>query len=150
MSKKVKIKYVERTSSPAIKNLKEEIETIKLSKELTRLKDENKQVKPASEEDSVKKRIESLQEAKGKLGGGFRNFLRKANINSQINQQRQFIKEKQRSRNIDVTTTRLNQQAKLIEAQNRVNQLRKTNQVDFNSTLPFQTQKKQIKFEDLF
>jgi len=103
---------------------------------------------PSYNEESAKKRINELQEAKGKLGGGFRNFLRKANVNAQINQERQFLKEKQKLRNIDIATSRLNQQAKLIGAQNRVNQLRKSNQVNFNS--PFQSTSKQIKFEDLF
>jgi len=143
-----------------IKNLQERLKRLKLEKELKKLggninheKTETKKKEKTEHiygEKEAMEKIKNLQESKKQLGGGIRNFLKKANINAQINDQARFLKDKQRVRGYAQTTERLNQQARMIEAQNRVNELRKTNQVHFDSMLPFQPQKKQIVFEDIF
>lgn len=145
--------------SEDIKSLQEKLKRLKLEKDIKKLggkiehekKETVKQeIKEHYGESAAKKRIEELQKQKNSMGGGVRNFLRNANINYQINQQAAYLKEKQRIRGYAETTERLNQQAKMIEARNRVNKLMKKEQVNFNSILPFQNQPKQIKFEDIF
>ena len=146
--------------SEDIKQLQEKLKRLKLEKELKKLggniKNETKKETPKQEaketynEAKAREQIEHLQKQKAQYGGGIRNFLRKANVQHSINQHANYLKEKQKIRGYAETTERLNQQAKMLEARNRVNELNKTNQVNFDSTLMFQPNKKQIKFEDIF
>jgi hypothetical protein len=145
--------------SEDIKQLQEKLKRLKLEKELKKLggniKHEKKETakqeaKETYNEAKAREQIKHLQEQKAQYGGGIRNFLRKANINAQINQHANYLKEKQKIRGYAETTERLNQQAKMLEARNRVNELTKKNQVNFDTMLPFQSQNKQIKFEDIF
>ena len=139
-----------------LKSMQEQVKRLKLKKEIEKLggkidhekkESSNKEYKEHYES-AAKKRIEELQKQKAGLGGGFRNFLRKANINAQINQQASYLKEKQKERNLNAATLRLQQQAKYLEAKNRVRELSAANKVNFDNMLPFQS--KQIKMEDIF
>jgi hypothetical protein len=109
---------------------------------------EKKEEKPKYTEEMARANINKLQESKMQAGKGWRGFLRKMNINNQINQQASFLKSKQKERNIEAKIGQINQQVKLVEAQNKLGELRKKNQVHFDN-LPFQMNK-QIKFEELF
>jgi hypothetical protein len=144
--------------SEDIKALQEKLKRLKLEKELKKLggmKNEKKETPKQEAEETyneakAREQIKHLQEQKAQYGGGIRNFLRKANVQHSINQHANYLKEKQKIRSYAETTERLNQQAKMLEARNRVNELSKQNQVNFNSMLPFQNQPKQIKFDDIF
>lgn len=145
-----------------IKALQEKLKRLKLEKDIKKLggklehekketkKHEIKEHKESYSEEKARDNIKRLQEQKAQYGGGVRNFLRKANVQAQINEQAKYLKEKQKVRVYGETTERLNAQARMLEAANKVNSLRNVNKVNFESQLPFQPAKKQITYGDLF
>lgn len=100
----------------------------------------------------IREEIKALQEKKALAPNGFKGFISKMQINKAINDKSQYIKAKEGSRNLKEATVKLGNQIEYEKKKNELAELRKKNQVNFNSFdlgVP-KTQRKELKFEDLF
>jgi hypothetical protein len=100
---------------------------------------------------ALTKDIEDLQAKKALAPKGFKGFLQKAQINKQINDKSKYIKSKEGARNLKEETIKLGHQIEYEKKKNELQELRKKNEVNFNSFgLAPRTPRKELKFEDLF
>lgn len=109
-------------------------------------------LKAVDQTPAIKDEIKVLQEKKALIPKGFKGFLQKAQINKAINTKSQYIRAKESSRNLKEATIKLGNQIEYEKKKNELAELRKKNQVNFNS-FGFEqpkTQRKELKFEDLF
>jgi hypothetical protein len=99
----------------------------------------------------IREEIKALQEKKALVPKGFRGTLQKMNINKAIYDKGQYIKAKEGSRNLQQATVKLGHQIEFERKRNELAELRKRNEVNFNSFgLAPKTARKELKFEDLF
>jgi hypothetical protein len=101
---------------------------------------------------SIREDIKALQEKKALAPKGFKGFLYKAQINKQINDKGKYIKAKEGARNLQQETIKLGHQIEYEKKKNELQELRKKNEVNFNS-FGFgspNAPRKELKFEDLF
>lgn len=99
----------------------------------------------------LRKEIKALQEKKALAPKGFKGFLQKAQINKAIYDKSQYIRAKEGSRNLKEATIKLGNQIEFEKKKNELQELRKKNQVNFNSFgFVAKPQRKELKFEDLF
>jgi len=97
----------------------------------------------------LKKEITELEEKKKASPKGFKGFIQKASINRAINQRRAILGSAKQAELVKIKTSVVKAHVELQENQNKLQELRKRNQVDFsgiNSLSPA----KQIKLEDLY
>ena len=99
-------------------------------------------------EAEIQSRISHLEASKPKEGG-FRNMLRRGAINTKINQERKILAGIHRERLLDVQTHGLKREEEYLKAKQKVAELKKSVNIDFTN-LGGQSNKKQLKFEDLF
>lgn len=100
--------------------------------------------------EETKKEISTLEEQRGKLGGGVRNFLRKAALNKQINDKRQILKTEDKIKNLKKATQLENLRADYLQAKAKSDSFRKANQVNFNDFGLPNNSSKSLKIEDLY
>jgi hypothetical protein len=99
----------------------------------------------------LKEEIKELQEKKALQPKGFHGFLSKARINKAIYDKSKYIRAKEGSRNLREATVNLGHRIEFEKKRNELVELRKRNEVNFNSFgLAPRTQRKELKFEDLF
>ena len=108
---------------------------------------------PKDDSKKVKEEIAGLEAKKSKVGGGWRGFLAKASLNKQIHEKRKFLGAREGLKNVKAETERIEARLKLEEARGKLGELQKKRQVSFEGLSGFGgqgTQRKQVKFEDLF
>lgn len=100
----------------------------------------------------LKEEIKQLQEKKALQPKGFHGFLAKARINKAIYDKSKYIRAKEGSINLREATTNLGHRIEFEKKKNELAELRKKNEVNFNSIFGStpQVQRKELKFEDLF
>ena len=99
----------------------------------------------------LKADIKALQEKKTLAPKGFKGIIYKAQINKEINDKSKYIRSKENSRNLQEETIKLGHQIEYEKKKNELQELRKKNEVNFNSFgLAPKTPRKELKFEDLF
>ncbi len=119
-------------------------------KQRTKIVYREKPIKEIDLTPKVRKEIEDLQAKKALIPKGFKGFLQKASINKAINDKRRFLKSKEGERNLGAATQTLKKRIDFEKARGELHDLRKKNYVDFEGLGGIQTEKKQLKFEDLF
>ena len=110
-----------------------------------------KQVKEVDLTPKLKQEIADLEDKKNTAPKGFKGILYKAQINKAINDRRQYINSKVGTRNLQAATSNLNARIEFERKKSELNELRKKNNVNFDS-LGFSSSqpKKELKFNDLF
>ena len=135
-----------------IKALKEERDALKLKAEIKKLGGgtTNTPVKKPVVQDNYSSRttkeINELQEKKKSLKG-FRGFVQKLSINAAINQRRAGLNAVTRTEAMGHQTVLLRKQLEYEKAKKELNEVRKSNQIDFN---PYTVGKKNISVDDIF
>lgn len=103
--------------------------------------------------EKIRKEIKELEEKKKGLGPGFKNKLVGFGINKAINERKAVLSAERRTEQATRLTQQYNKQIELETAKGRLLELKKKNQVNFESlggTDFGNTQRKALKFEDLF
>lgn len=94
--------------------------------------------------------IKELEEKKKLAPKGFRGGLAKMNMTRQINERKSMLTADRRAELMDRRAKQLGSALEYEKKKSELGELRKKNQVSFEGLGGFDTQKKQLKFEDLF
>lgn len=97
--------------------------------------------------EEVQKDILALEEKRKITPKGFKGFIQKAQINKAISERRALLRTAKGAELTKIRTSAVESQVKLQEAQNKLQILRKANQVDFGG---YGTAKKDLKLSDLY
>ena len=128
--------HIETISSPELRSLKEDIQRIKLERELKRLKEEEKPKDDSldtPQERKTKRELEELQKKRESMKGkkGFSAFLGKAKLNYEINQSRAFLSNERKMKNLGQQVKLKTLQAEVVKKEEELRNTRKRlNEID--------------------